>query len=155
MSIENSEKTILAILKVLHKKGNLTENNKIKSVLDVFKEYNIIYSKESRELINIYNFYTSLDKVKESLLNIYNSNLYANNQTKLFRLNNNINNIFLNVNELRNTLKNLNELEKFIKKYIENIERIKKKYSHASVKSKSSVKKTGTKKAKTIKWFVT
>ena len=89
--------------------------------------------------------------MKESLLNIYNSNIYANNQTKLFRLNNNINEIFSNVEELKNILISLNELGKFIKKYIENVEKIKKKFLQTSVKNKSATKKAGTKKAKSKK----
>jgi phosphoenolpyruvate carboxylase len=99
MSNKDSEKIINAILVKLNNTtdySKLNENDKTKYVLEMLKKNKLIYTKESQELIDIYNLQSCIDEMKEILEIIYNSNLYASNQIKLQRINKNLKNIFLN-----------------------------------------------------------
>lgn len=146
MSNKNSDKIIMAILKNLYikdeiKYSTLTEKDKTNYILETFKKYKIIYSQKSQELIDIGNLNRYIDNMKQQLEIIYNSNLYANNQTKLSRINKNIKNIFLYVEEFTTTLLEFKKLLTNIEKnYIKNIDKIKNKflnYSNKKTRKKS------------------
>ena len=132
MSNKDSEKIINAILVKLNNTtdySKLNENDKTKYVLEMLKKNKLIYTKESQELIDIYNLQSCIDEMKEQLEIIYNSNLYASNQIKLHRINKNLKNIFLNAEEFMKTLSDFKILINSIEKnYIKNIDKIKSKF---------------------------
>tara|TARA_Y100000816_G_scaffold5062_1_gene3065 strand:- start:18 stop:458 length:441 start_codon:yes stop_codon:yes gene_type:complete len=138
MSNKDSEKIINAILVKLNNTtdySKLNENNKTKYVLEMLKKNKLIYTKESQELIDIYNLQSCIDEMKEILEIIYNSNLYAANQIKLQRINKNLKNIFLNAEEFMKTLSEFKILINSIEKnYIKNIDKIKSKFLNGSLK---------------------
>ena len=138
MSNKDSEKIINAILVKLNNTtdySKLNENDKTKYVLEMLKKNKLIYTKESQELIDIYNLQSCIDEMKEQLEIIYNSNLYASNQIKLHRINKNLKNIFLNAEEFMKTLSEFKILINSIEKnYIKNIDKIKSKFLNGSLK---------------------
>ena len=138
MSNKDSEKIINAILVKLNNTtdySKLNENDKTKYVLEMLKKNKLIYTKESQELIDIYNLQSCIDEMKEQLEIIYNSNLYASNQIKLQRINKNLKNIFLNAEEFMKTLSEFKILINSIEKnYIKNIDKIKSKFLNGSLK---------------------
>ncbi len=138
MSNKDSEKIINAILVKLNNTtdySKLNENDKTKYVLEMLKKNKLIYTKESQELIDIYNLQSCIDEMKEQLEIIYNSNLYASNQIKLHRINKNLKNIFLNAEEFMKTLSDFKILINSIEKnYIKNIDKIKSKFLNGSLK---------------------
>lgn len=126
MANEDTKKVIMKILSNLHKKNRenyktLNESDKTKYVFSELQKSKILFLKDSNESKMIDSIKKLFDEMQNNITKIYENNLYANNQTKLGRLNNNLNNILFNTIDFQNNIKKLKQYTAFIEKVEQNL----------------------------------
>ena len=153
-NLSDSERMILIILKNLHRKNielynSYNESQKTKLVLNELIKMGILFSKKSNELEILDKFSTTLNKMYTNIKCIKESNIYSNNQTKLFRLGFNLNKIFTELSEFENNLNDLKSYIIIIKTIRKNLNKYNKKVTQkqSATKISNSVRNNTRKKS--------